>query len=194
MNARALERLELEHGLRRAVARNEFVVHYQPKVSLATGKIVSFEALVRWKHPERGLLPPEQFIPLAEETGLIVPIGEAVLKEACRQAKEWHEQRPSDPPAMCVNLSARQFREPGLVDTVAHIIDEANLEPRHLFLEITESTAMSDVVATAATLEELHDLGVHAVLLMRTPRPPRPARAEPGGAPCRRPKGGVRAG
>ena len=164
MNARALERLELEHGLRRAVERNEFVVHYQPKVSLATGRVVGFEALVRWKHPERGLLPPEQFIPLAEETGLIVPIGEAVLEEACRQAKEWHEQRPSDPPAVCVNLSARQFREPGLVDTVAHIIDEAKLEPRHLFLEITESTAMSDALATAATLEELQDLGVRAII------------------------------
>jgi EAL domain-containing protein (putative c-di-GMP-specific phosphodiesterase class I) len=164
MNARALERLELEHGLRRAVERNEFVVHYQPQVSLATGKIVSFEALVRWKHPERGLLPPEQFIPLAEETGLIVPIGEAVLEEACRQAKEWHEQRPSDPPAACVNLSARQFREPGLVDTVAHIIDGAKLEPHHLFFEITESTAMSDALATAATLEELQNLGVRAII------------------------------
>jgi EAL domain-containing protein (putative c-di-GMP-specific phosphodiesterase class I) len=164
MNARALERLELEHGLRRAVERNEFVVHYQPEVSLATGRIVGFEALVRWKHPERGLLPPEQFIPLAEETGLIVPIGEAVLKEACRQAKEWHEQRLSDPPAVCVNLSARQFREPGLVDTVAHMMDEAKLEPRHLYLEITESTAMSDALATAATLEELQDLGVRTII------------------------------
>jgi diguanylate cyclase (GGDEF)-like protein/PAS domain S-box-containing protein len=164
MNARALERLELEHGLRRAVERNEFVVHYQPKVSLATGRIVGFEALVRWKHPERGLLLPEKFIPLAEETGLIVPIGELVLEEACRQAKEWHEQRLSDPPAVCVNLSARQFREPGLVDTVAHMIDEAKLEPRHLFLEITESTAMSDALATVATLEELQDLGVRAII------------------------------
>jgi diguanylate cyclase (GGDEF)-like protein/PAS domain S-box-containing protein len=164
MNARALERLELEHGLRRAVERNEFVVHYQPEVALATGKVVGFEALVRWEHPERGLLPPEQFVPLAEETGLIVPIGEVVLEEACRQAKEWHQQRPSDPPAMCVNLSARQFREPGLADTVARIIDEAKLDPRHLFLEITESTVMSDASATAATLEELHNLGVRAII------------------------------
>jgi diguanylate cyclase (GGDEF)-like protein/PAS domain S-box-containing protein len=164
MNARALERLELEHGLRRAVERNEFVVYYQPEVSLATERIVGFEALVRWKHPERDMLLPEQFIPLAEETGLIVPIGEAVLKEACRQVKEWHEQRLSDLPAVCVNLSARQFREPGFVDTVAHIIDEAKLEPHHLFLEITESTAMSDAIATAATLEELQDLGVRAII------------------------------
>jgi EAL domain-containing protein (putative c-di-GMP-specific phosphodiesterase class I) len=87
-----------------------------------------------------------------------------VLKEACRQAKEWHEQRLSDPPAVCVNLSARQFREPGLVDTVAHMMDEAKLEPRHLYLEITESTAMSDALATAATLEELQDLGVRTII------------------------------
>src|SRR5215217_6305351 len=164
MNAQALERLELEHGLRRAVERNELAVHYQPEVSLATGKIAGFEALVRWQHPEQGLLLPEQFVPVAEETGLIVPIGEAVLEEACRQAKEWHEQRRSDLPAMCVNLSARQFREPGLVDTVAHIMDEAKVEPRHLYLEITESTAMSDAQATAATLEELQDLGVRTII------------------------------
>jgi diguanylate cyclase (GGDEF)-like protein/PAS domain S-box-containing protein len=164
MNARALERLELEHGLRRAVERKEFVVYYQPEVSLATGRIVGFEALVRWEHPERGLLPPERFIPLAEETGLIVPIGEAVLEEACRQAKKWHEQRRSDLPAVSVNLSARQFREPDLVDTVAHIIDEVKLGPRHLLLEITESTAMSDAQATAATLKELQDLGVRTII------------------------------
>jgi diguanylate cyclase (GGDEF)-like protein/PAS domain S-box-containing protein len=164
MNARALERLELEHGLRRAVERNEFVVYYQPEVSLATGRIVAFEALVRWQHPERGMLLPEQFIPLAEETGLVVPLGEAVLKEACRQAKEWHKQPLFDSPAMSVNLSARQFREPGFVNTVAHIIDEAKLDPRHLFIEITESTAMSDAPATEATLEGLQDLGVRAII------------------------------
>jgi diguanylate cyclase (GGDEF)-like protein/PAS domain S-box-containing protein len=164
MNAQALERLELEHGLRRAVERNELVVHYQPKVSLATGKIVSIEALVRWEHPERGLLLPEQFVPVAEETGLIVPIGEAVLEEACRQAKEWLELRPSDPPAICVNLSARQFREPGLTESVARIIEGTKLEPKSLFLEVTESTAMRDVLATAATLEEIQDLGVRTIL------------------------------
>jgi diguanylate cyclase (GGDEF)-like protein/PAS domain S-box-containing protein len=164
MNAQALERLELEHGLRRAVERNEFVVHYQPEVSLSTGKIVGFEALVRWEHPERGLLLPDQFVPLAEETGLIVPIGEAVLEEACRQAKEWHERRPSDPPAMGINLSARQFREPGLTESVARIIDETALEPSSLFLEVTESTAMRDALATATALEELQGLGVGTIL------------------------------
>ena len=164
MNAQALERLELEHGLRRAVERSEFVVHYQPKYSLATGKIVGFEALARWENPERGLLLPEQFIPVAEETGLIVPIGEAVLEEACRQANEWHELRPSDAPAMCVNLSARQFREPGLTHSVARILDETGLEPSSLFLEVTESTAMRDALATAAALEELQGLGVRTIL------------------------------
>jgi EAL domain-containing protein (putative c-di-GMP-specific phosphodiesterase class I) len=144
--------------------RSEFVVHYQPKVSLATGKIVGFEALARWDHPEHGVLLPERFVPVAEETGLIIPIGEAVLEEACRQAKEWHELRPSDPLAMCVNLSARQFREPGLTESVARIIEETDLEPSCLFLEITESTAMRDAQATAATLEELQDLGVRTIL------------------------------
>ena len=164
MNTRALERLEVEHGLRRAIERNEFVVQYQPHVSLATGKVVGFEALVRWEHPERGLLSPNEFVPLAEETGLIVPIGEAVLEEACRQAKEWQELRPSDPPAVCVNLSARQFWEPGLADTVGRSLSETELDPHHLFLEITESTAMSDAPATAATLQELQDLGVCAII------------------------------
>ena len=164
MNARALDRLEFEHGLRRAVERNEFVVHYQPKVSLATGKIFGFEALARWEHPEHGLLLPEQFVPVAEETGLIVPIGEAVLEEACRQAKEWRERWPSDPLVMCVNLSARQFREPGLTESVARVIEESKLESSSLFLEVTESTAMRDALATAATLEELQDLGVRTIL------------------------------
>ncbi|MDP8948517.1 MAG: PAS domain S-box protein [Actinomycetota bacterium] len=164
MNTRALERLELEHDLRRAVERNEFVVHYQPKVSLATGKIVGFEALARWEHPERGLLLPERFVPLAEETGLIIPIGEAVLEAACRQANEWHERKPFDPPAMCVNLWARQFKEPGLTESVARILDETGLEPSSLFLEVSESTAMRDVLTTSVVLERLQNLGVRTIL------------------------------
>jgi diguanylate cyclase (GGDEF)-like protein/PAS domain S-box-containing protein len=164
MNAQALERLELEQDLRRAVERDEFVVHYQPEVSLQSGEVVGLEALVRWEHPERGLLLPEEFLPLAEETGLIVPIGEAVLEEACRQAKQWHEQRPSDPPAVCVNLSEGQFRESGLADTVARILDKTGLEPSGLFLEITESTVMEDAPATAAALKELQDSGVRAII------------------------------
>jgi len=164
MNTRATERLELEHGLRRALERDEFVVYYQPKISLATGKVVGYEALARWQHPERGLLLPERFVPLAEETGLIVPIGEAVLEKACRQAKEWHERRPFDPPAMCVNLSARQFREANLIESVARILDETELEPSSLFLEISESTAMRDVLTTSTVLERLQELGVRTIL------------------------------
>jgi EAL domain-containing protein (putative c-di-GMP-specific phosphodiesterase class I) len=146
------------------VERDEFVVHYQPEVSLQSGSVAGLEALVRWEHPERGLLLPEKFVPLAEEMGLIVPIGEAVLEEACSWAKRWCERRPSDPPAVCVNLSAGQFREPRLADTVARILDKTGLEPNSLFLEITESTAMEDAPATAAALKELQDLGVRAII------------------------------
>jgi diguanylate cyclase (GGDEF)-like protein/PAS domain S-box-containing protein len=162
MNTHALERLEMGNDLRRALERDEFVVHYQPKVLLGTGEIVGFEALVRWEHPEAGSIPPLEFIPLAEETGLIVPIGEVVLEETCRQAQEWQERFPGSPPrTMSVNLSARQFREPGLAKTVVRILEETGLDPSSLDLEITESTAMEDAPSTVATLEELKALGVH---------------------------------
>jgi diguanylate cyclase (GGDEF)-like protein/PAS domain S-box-containing protein len=165
MSARALERLELGNDLRRALEREEFAVHYQPKLSLATGQIVGFEALVRWEHPERGHMLPGQFVPLAEETGLIVPIGRWVLREACRQAKVWQRRFPSDPPlVVCANLSARQLRDPALYQTVAHVLEEAELDPSSLELEITESTAMEDAPTTAAVLEELKALGVRVTI------------------------------
>jgi EAL domain-containing protein (putative c-di-GMP-specific phosphodiesterase class I) len=126
--------------------------------------VVGFEALVRWDHPERGLLSPGEFVRVAEETGLIVPIGEVVLEEACRRAKDWQEQHPSDPPAVCVNLSARQFWEPGLAETVGRILEDTDLDPHYLCLEVTENTAMSDAPATTATLEVLRDLGVRAII------------------------------
>jgi EAL domain-containing protein (putative c-di-GMP-specific phosphodiesterase class I) len=123
------------------------------------------EALVRWEHPERGLLLPDDFIPLAEETGLIVDIDELILAEACRKTKEWQARFPAEPPlAVCVNLSARQFREPDLVETIRRILAETGLHPACLHLEITESTAMGDAPATVATLEELKDLGVRMVI------------------------------
>jgi EAL domain-containing protein (putative c-di-GMP-specific phosphodiesterase class I) len=165
MSARAMERLDLIDNLLRALAREELALHYQPKVSLATGRIVGFEALLRWEHPERGRLLPERFVSLAEETGLIVPIGRWVLREACHTAREWQQRHPCDPPlVVCVNLSAKQLRDPGLFRDVRQIIRESDLEPSSLDLEITESVAMEDASATAATLEELHALGVRVII------------------------------
>ncbi len=158
---RASARLAVEQDLRRALDRGEFTVHYQPKVELATGRLVGLEALARWRHPTRGLLPPAEFIPLAEETGLIVPLGRQVLAEACRQARAWQAASPRDPSVLvCVNLSARQFAHPGLVGDVARALEASGLAPGSLGLEITESAAMSAAEATLATLRELKALGV----------------------------------
>jgi len=165
MSARALERLELTDDLRRALAREELAIQYQPKVSLTTGRTVGFEALLRWHHPVRGHLLPARFVPLAEETGLIVPIGEWVLREACDQAIEWQQRYPSDPPlVVCVNLSARQLHTSDLYRVVGQILQESGLESSSLDLEITESVAMEDAPATAATLKELHILGVRVIV------------------------------
>jgi EAL domain-containing protein (putative c-di-GMP-specific phosphodiesterase class I) len=154
------KRLTLERDLRQALEREEFVVHYQPKVLIETGEIVGVEILARWEHPERGLLPPAEFIPLAEETGLIVPLGRWVLWEACRQVKEWQERYPADPPlAVNVNLSARQFYEPNLVGEVAGELEETALDAGSLVLEITEGAAMEDAPSTIATLRALKQLG-----------------------------------
>jgi Amt family ammonium transporter len=165
MHGLALERLELETGLRRALERGELRVHYQPKVSLETGKIVGMEALVRWEHPEQGLIPPGDFIPIAEETGMIIPLGEWVLREACRQARLWQAQHPIDPPlSISVNLSLRQFQQPALVEAIADVLHETELEPSQLKLEITESVMMEDVEAVIATLDALHRLGVRLAI------------------------------
>ena len=161
MNARALERLEREADLRRALARGELRVYYQPKVVLATGRLFGAEALVRWEHPRRGLLLPGEFVPLAEETGLIQAIDRWVLGEACRQARIWHERYPSDPPLLLsVNISARQFLGPDLVADVARVLQETRAVPGSVALEITEGVLMEDVEATIATLQGLKDLGL----------------------------------
>jgi diguanylate cyclase (GGDEF)-like protein len=159
MNERVNERLALENALRRALERNELALHYQPKVSLKTGAIVGAEALVRWLHPEWGLVRPARFIPLAEETGLIVSIGEWVLREACRQARAWLDAG-LEPGVVSVNLSVRQFRQEGLVRTVSRILQESGLDPAQLEMELTESMVMHNVDAAIAVLQGLKQLGV----------------------------------
>jgi diguanylate cyclase (GGDEF)-like protein len=161
MLAYATTRLEMETNLRKALERKEFVIHYQPIVELETRRIVGFEALVRWQHPTRGLISPAEFIPMAEETGLIVPIGYWVLAEACRQIREWQSLFPADPPlTVSVNLSARQFAQLDLVKKVAWSLQKTGLDASGLQLELTESMIVEDAESTAAILSELRSLGV----------------------------------
>lgn len=165
MNVRALERLELETDLRLALDRGEFFIHYQPIIALTTRKMVRLEALVRWKHPTRGLIPPGDFIPLAEETGLIRPIGRWMLKQACLQARACQDMFPDNPPlVMCVNLSAREFQEPFLVEEICAVLQEIDLDPHLLMLEITESAAMHDAEATIEILQALRKAGIQTAI------------------------------
>ena len=161
MGGATMARLELDSDLRRAVERNELRLYYQPLVDLRTGAVVGHEALVRWEHPTRGLLGSDAFIPLAEETGLILGIGEWVLAEACRQTRAWQLALPAERPlTVSVNLSGRQFTQPDLAATVAGVLDESGLPASSLELEITETVAMSDAPATGVTLRALRQLGV----------------------------------
>jgi diguanylate cyclase (GGDEF)-like protein/PAS domain S-box-containing protein len=161
MHARTVNLLQMENDLRRAFERNEFFVHYQPIVALDDFRLCGFEALVRWQHPERGLISPVEFIPIAEESGQILQIGEWVLREACYQLERWQEKFPSDKPLyMTVNLSAKQFAQPDLVDRVRAILTESNINPAFLKLEITESVVMDNIESAAAMLSQLRALGV----------------------------------
>ena len=165
MHKAMLDRLDLEADLRRAVERGEFVVHYQPTVALATGRISGMEALVRWKSPERGLVPPGAFIPVAEDTGLITPIGAHVLEEACRQSMAWKREFGTDAPStISVNVSARQLQDDALVASVASILERTGINPASVILEITESAVMTDAEAMVARLHELKALGVRLAI------------------------------
>ncbi len=159
LNSESSEWLALESHLHRALERQEFVIYYQPQVNVITGEITQMEALLRWQHPEMGLVPPGKFIPLAEENGLIIPIGEWVLRTACAQNCEW--QALGLPPIrVAVNLSARQLRQPDLVQLIARVLQDTKLASRYLELEITETTVMKNVELTKMILCELHQMGV----------------------------------
>jgi len=164
MGRDAMERLELETDLRRAIERDELRVYFQPEVELSTGRITSMEALARWQHPERGLMHPADFIPLAEETGLIIPLGRWVLWEACRQSVAWEQIHGAEAPSINVNLSVRQFQHPGVVDEVAAILCETGLNPRRLSLEITETVVMEDAESNNDTLQRMKELGVQLAI------------------------------
>jgi diguanylate cyclase (GGDEF)-like protein len=163
MNVHTLDRLELESDLSRALERGEFLLHYQPKVEIATGLVTGTEALLRWKHPVRGLVPPLDFISLAEETGLIVPIGEWVLATACAQNKLWQDMGLTEL-GISVNLSARQFSDSMLLAKLTRIIHASGLDPSSLELEITESVVMSDGECAVGVLEQLKSIGVRIAI------------------------------
>ncbi|RZI44800.1 EAL domain-containing protein [Herbaspirillum sp. HC18] len=159
MNVDALARMQLHGSLRKAVKNQEFLLHYQPQIDIASGALIGMEALVRWQRGDEGLVPPGRFIPLAEESGLIVPIGEWVLNEACRQAKAWQEEG-MPPLPVAVNLSAQQFKRGDILDTVMYALNQSGLEPHLLELELTESALLHDTTTVMETLHRLRKIGV----------------------------------
>ncbi|HKE55380.1 MAG TPA: EAL domain-containing protein [Pyrinomonadaceae bacterium] len=161
MHARAVSRLQLESDLRKAVENMEFAIHYQPIIALETGRLAGFEALVRWNHPRRGLVSPNDFIPVAEETGLIVPIGQWVLEEACKRIREWQVHSPGHRSlSLSVNLSGRQVSQPDLVEQIKGALTRSKLNPHCLKLEITESVVMENAEAATIMFRQLRALGV----------------------------------
>jgi diguanylate cyclase (GGDEF)-like protein len=165
MNVHLRGRLEMETALRHAIDRHELEVHYQPVVDLATGRFSEVEALLRWKHPQHGMMAPTQFIPLAEETGLILPIGRWVLEETCRQVRQWQQQHSSATSlVVSVNLSARQLQHPALAEEITAILQATSLSPACLKLEITESAMMQEADTTIRTLRKLKHLGIQLAI------------------------------
>ena len=160
MSATAFERLSMENALRKGLGNNEFEVYYQPKIDLAMNRVVGLEALIRWNHPEMGLVSPANFIPLAEDTGLIVPLGEWVLHAVCTQMKKWQDSG-LEPMRVAVNLSACQFRQTMLRQQVKRILNDTGIAPEYLELELTESVIMDDIQTSSAVLRELKKMGVH---------------------------------
>jgi diguanylate cyclase (GGDEF)-like protein len=161
MYERAFTRLEVENDLRRAIEQEEFVIHYQPMVDLQTAELWGMEALVRWDHPERGLLEPSEFVPVAEESGLVIPMGEQILREACFKAKDWQEENPLIPPlVMSVNLSASQLSRLDLADTVERVLGETGLEGSRLTLDVTETVYVKVLAANTAIFDRLRGMGV----------------------------------
>jgi diguanylate cyclase (GGDEF)-like protein/PAS domain S-box-containing protein len=161
MHAYAMNLLQMESDLRRAIERQEFILHYQPIVALETGTIIGFEALIRWQHPERGFVSPDQFISIAEETGLIIPIGQWVLEQACRQIRIWQEQFPQHPPLqISVNLSSKQFINSKLIEQIRQVMQETRVDPRSLKLEMTESMVMENFDTAIDMLQQLRQLGI----------------------------------
>jgi diguanylate cyclase len=159
LNVQALERQSLDGSLRHAIERHELLLHYQPKIDLATSAITGVEALIRWRHPKRGLVPPRQFIAIAEVCGLIVPIGRWVLAEACRQARVW-QMAGLPPMCVAVNISSAELRAPGFASEVRAILTQTGLDPRYLELELTESVLIEDSRSAAEVLKELKEIGV----------------------------------
>jgi EAL domain-containing protein (putative c-di-GMP-specific phosphodiesterase class I) len=163
MNVRAVERQSIEESLRRALERQEFALHYQPKIDLRTGEITGAEALIRWTRPVRGLVPPAEFIPIAEDCGLILPISKWVLREACKQARTWMDAG-LPPTTMAVNISAMEFRDESFLESVFAILTETGLDPRFLELELTESVLMKRAESAASILQILRAGGVRVAV------------------------------
>jgi EAL domain-containing protein (putative c-di-GMP-specific phosphodiesterase class I) len=164
MNTRTVKRQVIENHLRHALERQEFVMHYQPKVNLDTGAITGAEALLRWMHPKWGMVLPDRFVPIAESSSLIVPIGRWVLREACAQAKRWKDSGLK-PGSIAVNISALEFRSKDFVEGVRAILTETGLEPCSLQLEITESVLMCDAESSTVILQQLKNMGVQLAFL-----------------------------